>query len=82
MIAFAISNEFCTDDRWTELTLYRTIDGNYIAKSVEYTTESDKYSACVCSSLSKVIEFFGYSPLSKRIYSDLGIDSESSQLVE
>lgn len=63
--------------RWTELMLYRTVDGKYVAANVEHSNwdgERDMHNAVVCEDHDQIVEFFGHSPLSSDLYADAGIN--------
>lgn len=63
---------------WSELTLYRTAKGKYVASRIERTQwqgESDGYEAAVCATPAEVAAFFGQDNLAKEIYAKAGIDN-------
>ena len=64
--------------RWTELILYRTSGGKYVASIVNHSNwdgERDSHDAVVCETQEEVIEFFGDGQLSKELYADAEIDA-------
>ena len=67
-----------TTGRWSELDLYRTETGQYVAARVDNTLwqgDHNLYSAEVCSSESEVIEFFGQGRLAQTLYAEAEIDN-------
>lgn len=63
--------------RWTELRLYRTAGGRYVAQSVGHTQwagEHTRYSTVVCETTADVIAFFGHGWLAKELYGEAGIE--------
>lgn len=63
--------------RWTELKLYRTAGGRYVAQSVGHTQwqgEHTRYAAQVCETAADVIAFFGHGWLAKELYDDADIE--------
>lgn len=63
--------------RWTELKLYRTAGGRYVAQSIGHTQwqgEHTRYSAKVCETAADVIAFFGHGWLAKELYDDADIE--------
>ena len=66
-----------TGGRWTELKLYRTAGGRYVAQSIGRTKrqgEHTRYSAKVCETAADVIAFFGHGWLAKELYDDADIE--------
>lgn len=62
--------------RWTELRLYRTEDGRYIAEEVGETTnpgEVARRRVAVLANDEKVVGFFGFGSLSRPLYDQAGI---------
>lgn len=62
--------------RWTELNLYKTAGGRFVAQSIGHTQwqgEHTRYKAAVCQTEADVIEFFGHGWLAKNLYEDAGI---------
>ncbi len=63
--------------RWTELTLYRTAAGKYVAQEVgrtKWEREHDRYAATVCETQSDVLAAFGTGWLAKQMYDAAGIE--------
>lgn len=63
--------------RWTELELYKTVEGKFICHQVGRTRwigERDRFSGKVCDTVDEVIDFFGHGWLAKELYEDAGID--------
>ncbi len=63
--------------RWTELKLYRTTGGRYVAQSVGHTQwqgEHTRYSTVVCETAADVIDFFGHGWLAKSLYNEADIE--------
>lgn len=63
--------------RWTELKLYRTAGGRYVAQSIGYTQwtgEHTRYTTRACETVADVIEFFGRGWLAKELYRKAGIE--------
>lgn len=63
--------------RWTELRLYRTASGKYVAQSIGRTRwqgEHDRYSAVICETKADVIKFFGHGWLAKALYTEADIE--------
>lgn len=63
--------------RWTELRLYRTAGGRYVAQSVGHTQwagEHTRYNTVVCETAADVIAFFGHGWLAKELYGEAGIE--------
>lgn len=63
--------------RWTELALYVTVAGQYVALQVGRSTaegEHDRYAAAVLQQQQDVIEYFGHGRLAKRLYAEWGKD--------
>jgi hypothetical protein len=64
--------------RWTELTLFRTETGRYVAVEIGHTTikgEITRRRAEVLDTPAEVIRFFGHGWLSKELYRKAGIDA-------
>lgn len=62
--------------RWTELKLYKTASGKFIAQSIGHTQwqgEHTRYKSVVCADEAAVIAFFGHGWLAKALYEDAGI---------
>jgi len=63
--------------RWTELRLFKTQAGKFVAASVgrtQWQGEHDRHSAAVCDTTEAVCEFFGSSWLAKELYAEAEID--------
>ena len=63
--------------RWTELKLYRTAGGKYIATTIgrtQWTTEHDRHAAVVCKDVEAVIVAFGTGWLAKELYDNACIE--------
>lgn len=63
--------------RWDEYYLYKTKSNKYICQHTERTDwakERDKTRAIYCTSIEKVIQFFGHGWLAKELYYTAGID--------
>lgn len=63
--------------RWTELELYRTRGGKYVAQQIgctQWQGERDRYSGAVCDDVAAVIAFFGHGWLAKHLYDKAGIE--------
>jgi len=63
--------------RWTELRLYRTAGGKYVAEQVHRTQwqgESDSHAARVCRTDPEVVEFLGLGWLAKDLYDGADLD--------
>jgi hypothetical protein len=57
--------------RWTELQLYRTKAGKFVASCVSRTQwqgERDTHEAAVCENEADVVDFFGHGRLAKHIF--------------
>ena len=77
-IGFGTSRTPYKDDRWTELSLYKTKGGKFVCSEIGYTKwqgEQTRYKAEVCETTEEVVEFFGHGWVSKELYSDAGIDT-------
>jgi hypothetical protein len=64
--------------RWTELTLYKTVGGNFVCEKCERTSwqgERDRNFGAACKTEKEVIEFFGIGWLAKKLYDEAGISS-------
>lgn len=64
-------------DRWTELELYRTAAGKFVAVKIgrtQWQGEHDRYSAAACSSDKEVVDFLGLGWLAKELYDVAKID--------
>ena len=62
--------------RWTELKLYKTAGGKFIAQSIgrtQWQGEHDRYKVAVCETEDEVIAFFGHGWLAKSLYEEAGI---------
>jgi len=72
ILADATSRKSYNDGgRWQELTLYKTVGGQYVCSKVDVSCgsgERTRYKAVVCESISDVIAFFGRSSLAKELY--------------
>ncbi len=69
--------------RWTELELYRTKNGKFVAVRKSMTCwqgERDSHEAVVCDDAAAVVEFLGHDRLAKELYEAAGIDA--AQAVE
>lgn len=65
-----------TQNRWTDIRLYRTKAGTLVVQQVGSTTwqgEHDRYSATVCADEAEVIAHLGYGWLAKQLYDKTGI---------
>jgi len=65
------------NDRWTELSLYKTKGGKFICHRIGRTRwygERDRFSGKVCETLIEVKEFFGHRWLAKELYAEASID--------
>lgn len=63
--------------RWTELRLYRTQAGTYVAEQVGRTSwdgEHDRNAAWVCADTDEVIAALGTGWLAKELYEKAGIE--------
>lgn len=72
----SISSRIRDRDRWTELRLYKTKGGSFIAEEVGCSVveqEINLTEAEVCKSEADVIAFFGDGWLAKRFYDEVGI---------
>ena len=64
--------------RWSELRLWRTEGGSFIAGKCHRTRwigEKDSFSAQICDDEATVVEAFGHSDLAKSIYADADINA-------
>ncbi len=64
------------DTNWTELNLYRTSAGKYIAEEIGRTrrmNQHDRHAATVCDSTAEVIDALGTGWLAKQVYESAGI---------
>jgi hypothetical protein len=64
--------------RWSELTLYKTEGGKWVAAKVGHTQwqgEKDRFSAAVCDTPQAVVDFFGANWLAKELYEEAGLDA-------
>ena len=64
--------------RWTELTLYQTKGGKYVAAERRFTlrtNEVDRFAAAVCDTGDDVVEYLGTGWLAKWLYSEAGLDT-------
>tara|TARA_R100000734_G_C3311968_1_gene102901 strand:- start:796 stop:1122 length:327 start_codon:yes stop_codon:yes gene_type:complete len=84
LVAESISTDFPgfrkSQDRWTELRLYKTVGGNFICESVgksRLPNEVDLSKIKVAESEVEVIEFFRESYLSRDLYEQAGIRLEA-----
>ena len=80
LIASASShcNQVHEQIRWTELCLWRTDGGRFVAGECQRTiwpNETDSYTAQICDDKAGVVETFGYSNLAKSIYEQAKIDA-------
>ncbi len=69
--------------RWTELKLYRTKAGKFVASRVNHTQwqgERDSHEASACDNEAAVAEFFGQGRLAKEIYAEADINA--AEIVE
>jgi hypothetical protein len=72
----ASSNYSRETGRWSELNLYKTAGGKFVAQSIgrtQWQGEHDRYSAMVCNTEAEVVDFFGTGWLAKELYDDAGI---------
>ncbi len=63
--------------RWSELRLYKTASGKFVAGQVgrtQWQGEHDRYSAEVCDTEADIIAFFGTGWLAKDLYAEAGIE--------
>lgn len=80
-IASASSNPFkanASPERWTELKLFRTGKGRYVAWTVGRSKrkgEHDRFSAVVCDTPAEVIQAFGQGWLAKKLYQQANIEN-------
>jgi len=68
-----------TQNRWTEIKLYRTKAGVLVVQEVGNTTwqgEHDRHSATICDDEDAVIACLGYGWLAKRLYEKSSISYE------
>lgn len=64
--------------RWTELCLYKTKGGQYVAQKIkrtEWDGDYDRHSAQACATAEDVKSFLGYGWLAKQLYDLAGIDA-------
>lgn len=77
-IAHVSSRRPDNDDRWTELSLYRSTGGKLIAHQVGRTIwqgEHDRHAVFVCEGVSELTRYLGYGWLAKSLYEAAGVDS-------
>lgn len=64
--------------RWTELAIYRTAAGKFVATEIGRTAnrgERDRHSYWICSTEQDVVECLGFGRLAKDLYRQAGIDA-------
>lgn len=62
--------------RWTELILYKTVNGNFIAHEIGKSLiqgEREKHRAEICTSDEEIINFFGTGRLAQRLYKNADV---------
>ena len=65
-----------SDNRWSELRLYSTLDGRYVCEQVRsshWTGGKERHRAAICETEREVMEFFGKSRLAQELYLDADI---------
>lgn len=69
---------FNNKGRWTELAIYRTAAGKFVATEIGRTAnpgERDRYSYWICSTEQDVVEYLGLGRLAKDLYRQARIDA-------
>jgi hypothetical protein len=78
LIARVVSQDTAFVERWTELYLYLTKAGKYVAQEIGKTLvpgERDRYSAQVCDTEAEVVRYLGTNWLAKKLYEQAGIEA-------